>query len=149
VILHLLVWIFGYCFHQWTDRFENTMSIFSLSLSLFLVVLGFELGFSWLLGRSSIIWAMPPAFFALVILELESHFLSQLAWIIILLFYTSWPHWDDRCAPPHPAISWDGVLKTVCQGWPGTAIFQNLVSQIASITGVSHCHLAHFHFSYI
>jgi hypothetical protein len=57
---------------------------------------------------------MPPALFALFILEIRSPFFPRLTWTMILLFYTSLhygmththfpPLWDDRCTPPHPAF---------------------------------------------
>jgi hypothetical protein len=49
---------------------------FSLSLSLFLVLLGFELRVSHLLGRCFTIWIRPLALFALVILGIGSHILD-------------------------------------------------------------------------
>jgi hypothetical protein len=51
----------------------------------FLVVLGFELRASYLLGWFSTASATPSAPFAQVILELVSHFLPRLAWAVILL----------------------------------------------------------------
>jgi hypothetical protein len=37
-------------------------------------------------------------------LEKRSHFLPRPAWMVILLFYASCHHWDDRGTTPHPAF---------------------------------------------
>jgi hypothetical protein len=50
-------------------------------------IFGFELRVLHLLGRCYATWATPPALFSLVIFEIESHFLSTLA---ILLISASW-----------------------------------------------------------
>jgi hypothetical protein len=47
-----------------------------------------------------IAWATPATLFALVILEIWSYFLPRPPWTVILLFYASFGHWDDRCMPP-------------------------------------------------
>jgi hypothetical protein len=61
-------------------------------------VWGFELRASPLLARHFITWAMPPAIFALVIFEIESHVLLRPAWAEILLFYPSCQSWIiGRC----------------------------------------------------
>jgi hypothetical protein len=56
----------------------------------------------------------------------------------ILLISASCVAWDDRCVPLHPAIGWDGVLRTSFLGWPRTVILPVSVSQVDRITGVSH-----------
>jgi hypothetical protein len=48
-------------------------------------LLGFERA-SHLLDRCSTVWAIPPALFALVILEVRAHFLPRQTWTTILLF---------------------------------------------------------------
>jgi hypothetical protein len=57
-----------------------------VTVTFFLFGVEFELRASHLLGRSSTAWAMLPAFFALVILQIWSHFLPRLAWTMIFLF---------------------------------------------------------------
>jgi hypothetical protein len=52
---------------------------------------------------------------------------------MILLFYTSQGSWDDRHAPPWPAIGWDGVLWIPCVNWPRNVILPILASQVARI----------------
>jgi hypothetical protein len=59
-----------------------------------------------------------------------------------LHIFASHDSWDDRCAPPHPAVGWDGVSQTICPGWPQTLILLTSASQIARIIGMSHWHLA-------
>jgi hypothetical protein len=34
----------------------------------------------------------------------------------------------------------DGILQTICPGWPQTVIFSISTSQVAKITGLSHWH---------
>jgi hypothetical protein len=54
---------------------------------------------------------MPPALFALIILELGSHFLCRPVWTTILLFYASCPPWeDDVCHYVlRRVLSWAGL----------------------------------------
>jgi hypothetical protein len=95
----------------------------------FLVVSGFELRASGLLGKGF----TPPAFFALVIFEIEPCFLPRpdhnpsirfpaVAGIRYLLL--------------HPAIGWDGVSWTFCLGWLLTTIFLISASRVARIIGL-------------
>jgi hypothetical protein len=58
--------------------------------------MGFELRASCLLGRNSSALTMTPAIFAMVILELGSHFFPKLAWTEIILFMLPASCWDDR-----------------------------------------------------
>jgi hypothetical protein len=44
--------------------------------------------------------------------------------------YSSCSSWDDKWAPPHPAIG--------CPGWPQTMIPFISASQVSRITGMSH-----------
>jgi hypothetical protein len=105
-----------------------------------LAKLAFELRALHLLSRHSTAWATPPTLFTLRVLETESRFLPRLAWSVVLRFYASHCNWDDKWAPPHPAVfHWDGVLRTFCPGWPGTSILLISAFGVARITGVSHC----------
>jgi hypothetical protein len=53
--------------------------------------------------------------------------------------HASLPSWDDRHVPPGPVIGWDGGLTNFSLGWSQTAILPISVSQVARITGMSHC----------
>jgi hypothetical protein len=122
---------------MWHKRDVGTLvfSIFS-----FLVVPGFGLRISCLLGGHCTNWVTPPAFFALVIFQIV--FLSQLAldhdpptsasymaglchyaWLVcwdkVSLSYCLNPRsphfhlrsrWDYRCEPPHLALLLAGIL---------------------------------------
>jgi hypothetical protein len=70
-------------------------------LRFFLVVLGFEFRALRLLGRHTVHASSP---FALIILEIRSHFFAQASQTAIL-FQAFHHHRDDRCSPPHPAFS--------------------------------------------
>jgi hypothetical protein len=50
-------------------------------------------------------WATPSALFADPILGIGSPFFPGLTSTVILLFYTSRHHWDDRSVLSHPAFS--------------------------------------------
>jgi hypothetical protein len=53
---------------------------------------------------------MSLAIFAVLILEIGSHFLPRLSWTAVLLCYISHCSWDDRCMSPCPPFfCWDGV----------------------------------------
>jgi hypothetical protein len=84
-------------------------------------------------------------------------FLLWLFWRWSLVFcldcdppiYVSHCSWDGRYTPPYPAIGWDGVLRTVCQGWPQTKILlisgsqrRNLLIKTASLVLGSSIHLS-------
>jgi hypothetical protein len=72
-----------------------------------------ELKVLHLLVRVSTTLTMPPHLFALVILDIESPFLSRPTWTRIFLFYASHYYWDNRHAPPNPDFShWDVVWQT-------------------------------------
>jgi hypothetical protein len=64
-------------------------------LFLFFAVLGLEFRASCLLGKLSTIWAIFPAHFALVILEIGSPIYAWADLDHILLMYTSCPRWDE------------------------------------------------------
>jgi hypothetical protein len=53
------------------------------------LALGFELRTLHLLGRCSIAWAIPPALFTLIILEMGSCFLPRSAWTMTFPIYAS------------------------------------------------------------
>jgi hypothetical protein len=75
------------------------------------LVLEFELSISYLPDRPFVAKAMPPSLFTQIILEIESCiFLLRMTWTMILLFYASHQSCDNRHAPLHLAIGWDGVL---------------------------------------
>jgi hypothetical protein len=83
-------------------------------------------------------------FFVLVILEMGVlHFpRGPRSWSPCLAICH---HRDGRSAPQLcQAIDWDGVLRTVCPGWPWTLILPISASQAARITGMSHQCLADF-----
>jgi hypothetical protein len=65
-------------------------------------------GLNWgcyiLLVRHSTVWATYPALFALIVLEIGSHFLPRPAWPMILLYYDSCCSWNDRSVPPYQAF---------------------------------------------
>jgi hypothetical protein len=109
------IYQFGYyqlisCYCYWR------CNSFITSFFFFFVVLGFELGASHLLGRCSTAWASLPTLFAMVNLEMGSHFLPRLAWTVVLLFWASCHSWDDRRLPPHPALfCWDRVSKLLSE----------------------------------
>jgi hypothetical protein len=46
---------------------------------------------------------VPPAFFPLVVLDIQSPLLPRPAWTAIL-FYAANRHWDDRHTSLHPAF---------------------------------------------
>jgi hypothetical protein len=78
--------------------------------------------------------------FALVTLEIGSHFLPRLTWTVILLFYTSPHHWVTMCVPPCPVfIGCDGSSNTLTSylAWAQTVILPISTSQIVRITGIS------------
>jgi hypothetical protein len=64
------------------------------------------------------------------------------AWTVIPLFLVSHVAWDDKHGPLHPAIGWDEVLRTICLGWPGTAVILISASWVARITSLSLQHWA-------
>jgi hypothetical protein len=64
------------------------------------------------------VWALPQALFALVVLEIGSFFLPRQTWTLILLLCTFCSSCDDRTIPQYPVIGWEGVLPTFCLGWP-------------------------------
>jgi hypothetical protein len=65
---------------------------------------------------------MPPALFALVVLEIGSYFLSRPAWTAILLFYSFLCSWDDVCTITPSFFYWDRVSRTFffILDWPRT-----------------------------
>jgi hypothetical protein len=78
----------------------------------FFSVLGFELRASHSVDTCFTTWAIPPAIFAPVILEIGSCFSPRPAWTVILLFYASLHCFDDRCVTAHPSLfHWDGSPK--------------------------------------
>jgi hypothetical protein len=46
-------------------------------------------------------------------------------------------------------IGWNGVLLTFWLGWSWTSIFPSSTSQVAWITGMSHCSRPHPSFSWV
>jgi hypothetical protein len=79
----------------------------TLVFAFVLAVLGFELRASCLLGRCSITWTMPPAFFlgGLVIFQIEPHtFCPGPASIYDPSTKCVLSSWDCRLAPPHPSL---------------------------------------------
>jgi hypothetical protein len=88
---------------------------------------------------------MPPSPFALVIFEISSHFLSGLAWNMMLLYML--PEVAGITGVLHHAnriIDSDGISRTICLGWSQTLILPILVSQIARIIGVNPQHQIKF-----
>jgi hypothetical protein len=47
--------------------------------------------------------------------------------------------WNDRCMTCALTLVEMGVSQAFCLNWPRTVILPNSVSQVARITGVSHC----------
>jgi hypothetical protein len=84
--------------HWWTGSLRSILSFFLLGL------LGFEVRSLHLIGRYFSAWTMPPASFALVILDLGSYVLPRLTWTVIFLFYAFHSRWDDKHAPPGPTF---------------------------------------------
>jgi hypothetical protein len=74
---------------------------------------------------------MPPAFFALVILERVSLFAQvSLDWDPSVSCFL--PLLDDRYAPPRSAFSHGGEgLPFFCPDWPETMILPTLASHVA------------------
>jgi hypothetical protein len=68
--------------YSWESFFHFMWRFFVYSL----VVLGFELSVLSLVGRHSITLVMPPTLFALVILEIGSHFLPRPVLTMIFLY---------------------------------------------------------------
>jgi hypothetical protein len=95
--------------------FAVGLSPFFFSLCVVVGGVWFELRASYLLGRYFTIWGMPPILFALVILEIGSHFLSNSkpffpGWSgTEILISASHVAWDDRHVPLCPAAGWDGI----------------------------------------
>jgi hypothetical protein len=82
-----------------------------------------------------------PAFFALVIFDIESHFLPELAWISILLFM--FPAIAGMTGMYHHKqvlveMRSHELLPSHTQ-WPQTVIFPISAFSVSSITGMSHC----------
>jgi hypothetical protein len=104
----------------------------------FFSILMFEVWALCLLSWFSTTWAMPSILLVLVIF----YFLG-LAWTMILLFrlcFTS--SWDDRHRTTFSffffkkkKVGWDGILLTICLGWPWITILLN--SRVGKITGMS------------
>jgi hypothetical protein len=85
-----------YSYHILGQReaiFLYNRNLITCIFCIFLAWLGLELKVLCLLVKHFTTWAMPPALFSLIIFEIESHFLPR---PVILLFYTSHCHWDDR-----------------------------------------------------
>jgi hypothetical protein len=81
--------------------------------------------------------------FALVILEIGSSFLFRLAWsyhrvklLTSIVGMTGEHHHTQLFSVKM------GSFKLFCLGWPETSFFPISASQVAKITGVSHCNLA-------
>jgi hypothetical protein len=77
-----------WCADVWCTYVYDCYILFTYCSLFFFVILEFELRTSCLLGRCSTVWAILPAFFALVIFEIGSRFLPTLAWIVVLLVYS-------------------------------------------------------------
>jgi hypothetical protein len=81
---------------------------------------------------------MPPALFALVILEIGSHYLHphRIAWTIIL-FYASYHSWwqAHATAPSFFVLTRD--LMNFLPSWPQTIILLISASQVATITSMA------------
>jgi hypothetical protein len=93
------------------------------------VVLGFEVRVSCFLGRCSV--SLSSSFFCF------SYFSDR-----VLHFYLGpVSHTAGITGVYHHVqlIDSDGVLLTFCPGWPQTAILLISISQVAEITGMSHC----------
>jgi hypothetical protein len=111
---------------------------------LFLAIPGLKL----LLGRLSTAWAMPPALFALVILEIQSHCKSRTSclapqsYFMLSAVAEMTEVWDYT----QLFSSRDGVLQTFFLGWPWTTVLLISASQVARMKGVSHQYLAYFLF---
>jgi hypothetical protein len=86
---------------------------------------------------------MPPALFALVILEIGSCFLPRPV-TVILLFYTSHCSWDDRnTLHAQLFFCWDEVLYTFLPRLVWNSSPSNLCIPVSwDVTGMSHQHLA-------
>jgi hypothetical protein len=67
-------------------------------------------------------------------------------WFSYLYFLCSW---GDRCIPPYPGISWDGILLTFCPDWPWTVILLISTYQVSGITAMSHCTWPSVVFNYV
>jgi hypothetical protein len=107
---------------------------------------GVELRAWCLVGGHCTTWAITPALFALVILDLGSHFLLRPALTTVLVFYASCCSCDDRHAPPCPAFSIEmGSCELCCsphptpqKNCPRTVTLQSSASQVGRIIGLNH-----------
>jgi hypothetical protein len=104
----------------------------SVNFFFLVVVLGFKLRTLSLMGRCFTTWATRPALFDLVTLETGSCFLPRLAWISILLCYTSHHSQDDRHITPCPVFSVKmGSCELLCLGRPWITILPISTAQEA------------------
>jgi hypothetical protein len=97
----------------------------------FLMVLGSELRDSFVQGRCSTTLAMPPVLFALVILEIGSHFLHKPTWTSIFPFDISHiAGWQAQAVMlSFFALRW--VSWTFDLGWHGTVVPPISASHVA------------------
>jgi hypothetical protein len=130
--ISLEMWYFLHISQFWDFyKMETTVTMQEMLFFFLVVVLGFELRALYLLGRSSTAGTMPPALFALIILDIGSCFLPRPAWTSIFLCYTS------RGLPFPASFCSDGVLKAGQEPQSSRSIS---TSQVTRIMGVSHQH---------
>jgi hypothetical protein len=100
------------------------MVIFFLFLTL-----GFKLRASYLLGRCSSVWVIPPAFCVLVTFEIRSRFLLRLAWIPTMLPIITGMY---RCISPRPVFSlrWGSTNFFLPQCQRGNSLYPPLLPLI-------------------
>jgi hypothetical protein len=73
--------------------------------------------------RCSTVSAIPPAIFALVILEIGSHFLLRPAWTSILFYSPTTVRLTGTCHHTQLFSCCDGGLVNIfCLDWPGTMV---------------------------
>jgi hypothetical protein len=89
-----------------------------ISIDLFLAVLGFEFRNFHLLGRCSTAWAIPTLLFALVILEMGSHFFCPGQPGLWFSYFTLLAIAGMTGAYLCSAIGWDEIWETICPRWP-------------------------------
>jgi hypothetical protein len=116
IYIYIYIYIYDYIIYMYYIIYVHKKYI--------LVVLGFELRALCLQSSCYTPWATPPALFALVILEIWSHFLPRLASGLILQFKLLQCHWNYRLALPCPVFShWNGVLQICfCLSWSRTLL---------------------------
>jgi hypothetical protein len=131
-----------FCFVFWFFWWLLFIFIYCI-YSIFFEVPGFELRASYLLGRCSNAWVIPWDLFALIILEIWSHFLPRLCWIMIMLRFLRFTRMPGahHCAPPFSIVMGYHKPFLFCLVWPGTSVLLISAYYGARIIDVIHRHL--------